>query len=108
MEMGGQVMKVPMPVDKMTAQYRDEAFLEELQAGMVVEDLGTESLDGEAMRKIRFVQEAEEADSIAWISTKTGFVHQIDVTSGKGGKKSRARVRYSDFNDPAIVIEAPR
>jgi outer membrane lipoprotein-sorting protein len=75
---------------------------------MVVEDLGTENLDGEAMRKIRYVQEAEEADSIAWISTQSGFVHQIEVTSGKGGKTTRARIRYSDFNDPGIVIEAPR
>lgn len=109
MDMGGRVMKVPLPVEKMTAQYRDESVLDRLQEDMVIEDLGTDTLDGEPMRKLRYLQtEPEKSDTVAWISSKTGLIAQLESTSGPGRGQPRMRMRYSNYNDPAIDIQPPR
>jgi len=109
MDMGGRVMKVPLPVEKMTAQYRDESVLERLQEDMVIEDLGTETLHGERMRKLRYVQtKPEKSDTTAWISSKTGLIAQLESTSGSGRGQARMQMRYTNYNDPAIDIQPPR
>lgn len=109
MDLGGRMMKVPVPVEKMTAQYRDEAFLEELRDDMVIEDLGSDTLDGEKVRKLRYVQtEPEKSDTVAWISQESGYILQLESTSGSGRRQARMRMSYSDFNDPAIDIQPPR
>jgi len=109
MDMGGRMMKVPVPVEKMTAQYRDEKFLEEMQDDMVIEDLGTETLDGKVMRKLRYVQtKPEKSDTVAWITQDTGLIHQLESTSGAGRRQARMQMRYTNYNDPAIDIQPPR
>ncbi|GAB2488968.1 hypothetical protein [Arenimonas alkanexedens] len=123
MEIGGRTMKLPMAMGSMTSQYRNEAFLRKLQEGMVVEDLGEDSLNGEPVRKYRFVQDvatppafqgapgvagSTESTSVAWVSAKSGLVLKIDVSSVQGGQTSRSEIRYSDFNSPAIRIQSPK
>jgi len=109
MDMGGRMMKVPVPVEKLTAQYRDEDFLAEMQEDMVIEDLGTETLDGETMRKLRYVQtEPDKSETLAWISEETGLISQLETTSGSGRKQARMQMRYTNYNDPAIDIQPPR
>jgi outer membrane lipoprotein-sorting protein len=109
MDLGGRMMKVPVPVEKMTAQYRDEGVLEKMRDDMVIEDLGTDTLDGESVRKLRYVQtEPEKADTVAWISEDSGYILQLESTSGSGRKQARMRMNYSNFNDPAIDIQPPR
>ena len=109
MDMGGRMMKVPVPVEKMTAQYRDEGVLEKMQEDMVIEDLGTETLDGKVMRKLRYIQtKPEKADTVAWIDRDTGLIHQLESTSGSGRRQSRMQMRYTNYNDPAIDIQPPR
>lgn len=123
MQIGGRTMKLPMAMDSLTAQYRDEAFLRKLQDGMVVEDLGDDSLDGEPVRKYRYVQAVAppstlpgapaaaagggEATTVAWVSAKTGLILKLDVTSQQGDQPTRSEIRYSDFNSSAIRILPP-
>ncbi|KFN46645.1 hypothetical protein [Arenimonas metalli] len=123
MQIGGRTMKLPMAMDSLTAQYRDEAFLRKLQDGMVVEDLGDDSLDGEPVRKYRYVQAvappstlpgapaaaagAGEATTVAWVSARTGLILKLDVTSQQGDQPTRSEIRYSDFNSSAIRILPP-
>lgn len=123
MQIGGRTMKLPMAMDSLTAQYRDEAFLRRLQEGMVVEDLGEDSLDGEPVRKFRYVQAVAppsampgapaaaqgggEATTVAWVSRKTRLILRLDVTSQMGGQATRSEIRYSDFNSAAIRIQPP-
>lgn len=122
MEIGGRTMKLPMAVDGIASQYRDESFLRELQADMTVEDLGTDSLDGEPVRKFRYVQDLAptaampgapaaasggKTSTVAWVSARTRLILKLDVSSGEGGKASRTEIRYSDFNSAAIRIQPP-
>lgn len=124
MQIGGRTMQLPMAMDSMTSQYRDEAFLRKLQESMAVEDLGEDSLDGEPVRKFRYVQDVAppsampgaptaarggngQATTVAWVSAKSGLVLQLDVNSGEGGQATRSRIRYRDFNSTAIKIQPP-
>ncbi len=123
MQIGGRTMKLPIAVDSLTAQYRDEAFLRKLQEGMAVEDLGEDSLDGEPVRKFRYVQAVAppsampgapaaasgggEATTVAWVSTRTRLILKLDVSSLHDGQATRSEIRYSDFNSSAIRIQPP-
>lgn len=120
MTVGGRSMTLPLPVKSMTAQYRDEAFLKKLQEGMAVEDLGTDTFDGQKVRKLRYVQDVvppampgapapppaagDKATTVAWISADSGLILKLEVDSTYQGQASRSEIRYSDFNDPGIVI----
>ena len=120
MTIGDRTMTLPLPVKSMTAQYRDEAFLKKLQDGMVIEDLGTDTLDGEKVRKLRYVQDVvppampgvtppppapgDKATTVAWISAESGLILKLEVSSTYQGQSGRNEIRYSDFDDPGIVI----
>lgn len=122
---GGRTMTLPLPVNSMTAQYRDEAFLKKLQAGLEVEDLDTDTLDGESVRKLRYVQDVEppvvpgaaapaagstspgKATTVAWIAVKSGLIVKLEVSSVYNGQATKSQIRYSDFDDPGIVILPP-
>lgn len=123
MQIGGQTMRLPIATASLTSQYRDEAFLRKLQEGMVVEDLGEDTLDGEPVRKFRYVQDAAppsampgapaaargegEATTVAWVSTRSRLILRLDVTSGEGKQATRSEIRYSDFNSADIRIQPP-
>lgn len=123
MQIGGRTMKLPMAMDSLTSQYRDEAFLRKLQEGMVVEDLGEDSLGGQPVRKFRYVQDvappsampgapaaasgAGESTTVAWVSTRNGLILKLDVSSGRGREATRSEIRYSDFNSTDIRILPP-
>jgi outer membrane lipoprotein-sorting protein len=123
MTVGGRTMTLPVPVKSMTAQYRDEAFLKKLQEGMEVEDLGGGTLDGEKVRKLRYVQDVEppmvpgaptaaagsasKATTVAWISAASGLILKLEVSSTYSGEPTKTEIRYSGFDDPTIVIAPP-
>lgn len=123
MTVGGRTMTLPVPVKTMTAQYRDEAFLKKLQEGLEVEDLGSDTLDGEKVHKLRYVQDVEppmvpgaptaaagsagKATTVAWISAGSGLVLKLEVSSVYGGQPTKTEIRYSGFDDPTIVIAPP-
>jgi outer membrane lipoprotein-sorting protein len=120
MTIGDRTMTLPLPVKSMTAQYRDEAFLKKLQEGLEVEDLGSDTLDGQKVRKLRYVQDVvppampgvtppppapgDKATTVAWISVDSGLILKLEVSSTYQGQSGRNEIRYSDFDDPGIVI----
>jgi hypothetical protein len=109
MDMNGQMMRVPVPgVAKLTAQYRNEAFLRQVEGGMAVQALPDEAVDGEPAKVFAYtVTEPVKADAKTWVSRSSGLPIQTDSSGSYMGVKSTTRVRYSSFDDPSIVIEAP-
>lgn len=109
MEMDGQMTRVPVPgVGKLTAQYRNEAFLRQVEGGMSVQALPDEAVDGEPAKVYAYsVTEPVKADAKTWISIGTGLPIQTDSSGRFMGIKSTTRVRYSGFEDASIRIEAP-
>lgn len=104
--MGERWMAVPMPVDRMTRQYRDEGLLRAEADKLQVADLGTDVLDGEAVRKYRYTTpDTGDTTQVAWVSQASGHVVQIVVENGRG---QETRIRYRDFDDPGIRIDPPR
>jgi hypothetical protein len=109
MDMDGQLMRVPVPgVRKLTAQYRNEDALREMEGNMAVQALPDATVDGETARAYAYsVTEPVKAEVKTWISVKTGLPIQVESSGRFMGIKSTTRVRYSDFDDPSIRIEAP-
>jgi len=109
MEMNGQTMRIPVPgASKITAQYRNEGFLREMEAGLVVKALPDETVDGQPARVYAYtVTDPVKADVKAWIARDTGLPMQVQSTGRFMGTTSTMLVRYSRFDDPSIRIEAP-
>lgn len=105
MDMDGRLMKMPIPVGKIIAQYRNEALA---RADYAVSEVGADTVDGEPAHVYSYtVTQPVKAESKAWISDRSGLPLQIESRGSFMGVKSTTRVRYSDFDDPAIRIAAP-
>lgn len=109
MDMNGKLTRLPVPgVGKMTAQFRNEDFLHEVEGGMSVQALPDEAIDGETTKVYAYTTtKPAKSDAKTWISEKTGLPIQIESTGSFMGHTSTTRVRYSNFDDPAIKIDAP-
>jgi outer membrane lipoprotein-sorting protein len=108
MNMNGNMMKMPIPVGKIIAQYRNESMLRQMESGLTVTDLGSDSVSGEPAHTYRYTAtEPMKSDVKVWIGDKTGLPLQIESQGSFMGKATTTRVHYSDYNDPAIVISAP-
>lgn len=108
MNVNGRMMKMPIPVGKIIGQYRNREFLHEMENGMSIDDLGSDMLDGEAAHVYHYiVTQPGKADCKTWISDATGMPIQIESQGSFMGVKSTTRVRYGNFNDPDIRIDAP-
>ncbi|MEO6689699.1 MAG: hypothetical protein ABIS07_02025 [Dokdonella sp.] len=109
MDMNGKLTRLPVPgVGKMTAQYRNEDFLREVEAGMTVQALPDETVDGEPARVYAYTTtKPAKSDAKTWISQKSGMPIQIESTGTFMGHTATTRVRYSNFDDPSIRVDAP-
>ncbi len=109
MEMDGQMMRMPVPgVSKLTAQYRNEAFLRQVAGGMTVQALPDDAVDGEPAKVYAYtVTEPVKADAKTWVSIASGLPLQTDSSGSFMGVKSSTRVRYSGYDDPSIRIASP-
>lgn len=109
MDMGGQLMRVPVPgVGKLTAQYRNEQSLREMEGNMTVQALPDASIDGEPAKAYAYhLTEPVKADVKTWVSVTSGLPIQVESSGRFMGIQSTTRIRYSGFDDPAIRIEAP-
>lgn len=109
MEMDGKLTRLPVPgVGKMTAQFRNEGFLKEVEGDMAVQALPDESVDGQPTKVYAYtITKPIKADAKTFISTRNGMPLQTESSGSFMGMKSTTRVRYSDFDDPAIRIDAP-
>lgn len=106
---GGQLQPLPVPgVGKLIAQYRDPAFVDDIAAGMQVQLVGDDSLDGEPARVYAYtVSRPVKAAAKAWVSLASGLPLQVESTATMLGRASTTRVRYQGYDDAAIRIDAP-
>ena len=64
---------------------------------------------GEPATVYHFVStaEGEPVETLTWVSKASGLPLQIQTTGGKE-TKFRYQIRYRDYDDPTIVIVAPK
>jgi hypothetical protein len=108
MNIDGHTVKVPIPVGRIVSQYRNQESLREMERDIAVDDLGSDSVDGEPAHVYHYVvSKPAKADCKTWISEQTGLPIQIESQGSFMGVKATTRVRYSNFDDPAIHIVEP-
>ncbi len=108
MDMNGHAMKVPMPAGNPMTQYRDASILAQLERGMLVEDLGLDSIGGMPTHKYRYtVEKPQPSTSMIWVSMKNGLPMQVQASHTVMGKPINTTIRYSKYNDASIKISAP-
>lgn len=107
MTMHGRTMQVPLPAGTLT-QWRDPARMAGNEATMSVQALGSDTVGTEPARKylIRHTQ-PRPIDVLMWVGTD-GRPLQLEVSSMMQGTRVETSIRYSRYDDPAIVVDAPR
>ena len=94
-------------------QWRDPLKIEENKAGMSVEALGSDSVDGQAAKKY-LVRHAGGTPGQPQPSEFTFWIGNDDlplqlVSQGEAqGKPYSMKLSYSRFDDPSIVIDVPK
>lgn len=107
MQANGRSMKMPLPKGTLT-QWRDPLRIEENKAGMSVESLGNDTVDGQPAKKylVRHT-EPKPSEFTFWIDGD-GLPLQLVSQGEAQGKPYSMTLRYSRFDDPSIVIDAPQ
>lgn len=107
MQAQGRTMKMPLPEGTLT-QWRDPLKIAEHKAGMSVEALGDENIDGQAAKKY-LIKHAEPKPSefTFWVGND-GLPLRLASQGEAQGKPYSMILRYSRFDDPGIVIDAPQ
>ena len=107
MNMNGHPSKVPLPVGKMVAQYRNANTLAQLDK-LDVTEIGADAVGGEPAHAYHYtLTDPVRADVKLWVDDRSGLPLQIESQGSFMGHASTTRIRYSDFNDAAIRIAAP-
>ena len=101
LDVNGKSLKLALPAGLLD-NYRSDATFRKLEAKTRFSDLGAGMVGAEPARKYHWDASGEDTTAgDAWVSVRTGLVLQIEFAG-------KVRVRYSDFNSPAIRIEPPR
>lgn len=102
MDVGGRTMRVPLPAGTL-GQVRDQAHIREAQDNAQIEAAGSDVLDGKPATRYRILHPDQPGVEVnLWIGSD-GWPVQMHID----GKDGAATMRYSRFNDPALVIQAP-
>ncbi len=108
MNMNGSLMKIPMPgLKAMMAQYHNPDMLKELEAGVFVESLGTETINNQLAKKYRYTTtQPLVSNNILWVASN-GNIIQLETTGSMNKKSFLTLIQYSQYNSPAIKISQP-
>lgn len=108
MDIGGRTMRIPLPEQADPAQYRNQRALDELASGIAVTQRADSTDTGEPAKVYHFVSQADgkPVQTLTWVSKATGLPVQVQTDAGGKGA-FRFQIRYSDFNDDSIVVNAP-
>ena len=112
MQADGHSMKVPLPKGTLS-QWRDPLKIEENKAGLSVEALGSDSVQGQTAKKylVRNTQaepgQPGPTEFTFWIGDD-GLPLQLLHQGQAQGKPYSMTLRYSRFDDPTITIDAPQ
>lgn len=108
----GRSTKVPLPKGTLS-QWRDPLKIEENKAGLSVEALGSDRVQGQAANKYLVRNTPPEASQLEpneftfWIGSD-GLPLQLLHQGQSQGKPYSMTLRYSRFDDPAISIDPPQ
>ncbi|WP_156899826.1 hypothetical protein [Luteimonas mephitis] len=107
MSVAGRTMSVPLPAGTLD-KWRDPAMLEQNTTGMTVQALGSDSVGSKPARKYLIKHtKPQPAEVFLWVGSD-GFPIQMQVPASAKGQGTDTWMRYSRFNDPSIVIAAPK
>ena len=107
MQIEGRSMKVPLPKGQLN-QWRDPLKIEENKAGLSVEALGDDTLDGKAAKKYLVRHTQQEASEFTFWIGADGLPLQLLHQGQAQGKPYSMTLHYSRFDDPTITIDPPQ
>ena len=107
MDAQGKRMQVPLPAGTIS-QWRDPLKIQENKEGLSVEAQGTETIDGQTARKYLVRNAVPENTEFTYWMGDNGLPLQLQHKGESQGKPYSMTLRYSRFDDPGIVIEAPQ
>lgn len=117
MQVDGKTMKVPLPAGTIS-QWRDPLKIQENKDSLSVESQGSDTIDGKPATKY-LVRNTLPAGSTPasgdpgvteftyWVGDD-GLPLQLQHSGESQGKPYQMTIRYTRFNDPGIVIDAPK
>ena len=106
----GKRVKLPRPikVGRIVNQYRNQQTLDELARDLEVTAHGSDTVDGKEAKVYSYtVTEPARSDVKVWIGLASGLPLQLESSGRFMGVKSTTRLRYYDYDDPAIRVTAP-
>lgn len=108
MNINGSLMKIPMPELKaMMAQYRNPDMLKQLESGISVESLGSETINNQLAKKYRYTTtQPQVTNNILWVASN-GNIVQLETSGSMDKKPFMSLIQYSQHNSPAIKISSP-
>lgn len=107
MQADGRSMKVPLPAGTLS-QWRDPLKIEQNKAGLSVESLGSDSVDGQPAKKYLVKNTQPEPGEFTFWIGNDGLPLQLLHQGQAQGKPYSMILRYSRFDDPTITIDAPQ
>ena len=117
MQVDGKTMKVPLPAGTIS-QWRDPLKIQENKDSLSVESQGSDTVDGKPATKylVRNTLPAGSAPESGkpgvteftyWVGDD-GLPLQLQHSGESQGKPYSMTIHYTRFNDPGIVIDAPK
>ena len=108
MDVNGKAMKMPLPPG-MLDKFRSDSAWKRMEKDTLIREVGPTLVGKEAARKYHWITGGKNASTgDVWVSTKTGYVVQVETAKEPGSRMGAVRVSYGSFNDPAIRIAPPR
>lgn len=108
MQVQGRVTQVPLPKETL-APWRDPLKLQQSQAGLSAERIGTDTIDGQAATRYRVRHALPESVVFDyWIGTDGLPMQLRHAGTGDDGQPYTMLQTYSRYNDPTITIDVPR
>lgn len=108
MQVNGRSMSMPLPKG-MLENYRSDAAWKNMESETLIRDAGPGMVGAEPARKFHWITSGKNASTgDAWVGVTSGRVIQVETASKPGAKATGVRVRYSDFDSPAIRISPPK
>ncbi len=106
LQQAGEVRQVPVPPE-LLAQWRSPIPADTAVAELQVDDLGTETVSGQATRKYRVRHASAAPDGMLYWINAAGLPVRIERQGQSNGQPFQATVTYTRFDDPTLQVALP-
>ena len=106
LQQAGEVRQIPVPPE-MLAQWRSPIPADAVAAELQVEDLGPETVAGQATRRYRVRHLSAAPDGMLYWINAEGLPVRIERQGQTNGQPFQATVTYSRFNDSTLQVALP-